>query len=170
MKLEWMREYRDVVEQLIHCCNEYASIFTKEDYLGTEVKISYAQVQVLEYLLENEDLHQNMATIATRLGITASTFSKLVNKLVDKNLLEKFHKGNNRKDVIVQVTDWGRKQYQSYSKYVYETHFSPMFTVADDLPKEYLPLVAGMLRAWTSNLHREDDELQKLVPIAEGPK
>jgi DNA-binding MarR family transcriptional regulator len=62
-------------------CNIYAGVYKKEMTHGTNVSFSYAQIQVLEYLLENEELNQNMSCIATRLGITFSTFSKVVNKL-----------------------------------------------------------------------------------------
>ena len=58
MKLAWMGEYRDVVEKLIRYCNIYAAVYKKEAYRGTDVKISYSQIQVVEYLLENEELHR----------------------------------------------------------------------------------------------------------------
>lgn len=60
MKLEWMGEYRDIVEQLIKYCNVYAAVYKKEEFMGTDIPISYAQIQIIEYLLENEELHLNM--------------------------------------------------------------------------------------------------------------
>ena len=70
MKLEWMGEHRDVVEALIHYCNIYAGVYRieKMEFLG--ITYSYAQIQVLEYLLENEERNENMSSIAHRLGIT----------------------------------------------------------------------------------------------------
>ncbi len=89
MKLEWMGEYRDIVEALIHYCNIYAAAYRLEqlDYQG--IKYSYAQIQVLEYLLESEDIQENMSAIAQRLGITRSNFTKIVKRLVEKGLLTK---------------------------------------------------------------------------------
>ena len=78
MKLEWMGEYRDIVEQLIKYCNVYAAVYKKEEFMGTDIQISYAQIQIIEYLLENEELHLNMKQLAAKLGITTSNFSKLV--------------------------------------------------------------------------------------------
>ena len=43
MKLEWMGEYRDIVEQLIKYCNVYAAVYKKEEFMGTDIPISYAQ-------------------------------------------------------------------------------------------------------------------------------
>lgn len=112
MKLEWMGEYRDIVEQLIKYCNVYAAVYKKEEFMGTDIPISYAQIQIIEYLLENEELHLNMKQLAAKLGITTSNFSKLVNKLESKGLLQKYHAANNRKEVIIQVTEYGKKYMQ----------------------------------------------------------
>ena len=57
MKLDWMGEYRGVVEALIHYCNIYAGVYRVEKLEFEGVTYSYAQIQVLEYLLENEELH-----------------------------------------------------------------------------------------------------------------
>ena len=164
MKLKWMREYRDIVEQLIRYCNNYALCINKEQKMGSDIEMSLSQIQVIEYLLENEELHQNMSEVASRLGITISHFSKIVNKLEKKGLLEKYRKINNKKDVIIQVNDKGRDVYIKYSKYIYENHFSKMFEIADNIPKEYLCFIAEMLNA--KNLESKNIyEDVKLVPI-----
>lgn len=166
MKLEWMGEYRDVVEKLIRYCNEYGNIYKREQYYGTKIKFSYAQIQVIEYLLENEERHQNMSTIAGRLGISNSVFSKLVNQLVTKGMLQKFHTKNNKKDVIVRVTDFGRSTYMDYSKFILENHFQKMFDVADRLPRETIPVIAEMLGAGEKPQVTEPVD-DTLVPIDE---
>lgn len=164
MKLEWMGEYRDVVEKLIRYCNEYGNIYKREQYYGTKIKFSYAQIQVIEYLLENEERNQNMSTIAARLGISNSVFSKLVNQLVTKGLLQKYHTMNNRKDVIVRVTELGRSTYMEYSDFILKNHFQKMFDIADQLPRETIPVIAQMLGAGEKppTVKPEDDTL---IPI-----
>lgn len=147
MKLEWMGSYREMVEKLIKYCNVYASVYNREMAHGAEIDFSFSQIQVVEYLLENEDLHQNMSEIASRLGISLSAFSKLVNRLMKKGLLEKFHTRENQKNVIVKVTDFGRKVYGEYSDFILKTHFSKMFEIADALPHEDIPIIAAMLDA-----------------------
>lgn len=165
MKLEWMGEYRDIVEQLIKYCNVYAAVYKKEEFMGTDIPISYAQIQIIEYLLENEELHLNMKQLAAKLGITTSNFSKLVNKLESKGLLQKYHAANNRKEVIIQVTGYGKKVYADYSEYIYRNHFKQMFEAAKDIPKEYLPLFAGMLDNVVVAEECEGEEEIELVPI-----
>ncbi|WMJ81522.1 helix-turn-helix domain-containing protein [Clostridium sp. MB40-C1] len=105
MELEWMRKYRNFVEKIIKFGNSYAQSYKTEYNYNTSIKFSASQLQVVEYILENEENHQNMSEIASRLGISPSAFSKNVNKMVKKGLLEKFHTSDNRKDVIIKVSD-----------------------------------------------------------------
>ena len=120
MYLEWMGKNRAFVEKFIRYANTYAAVYKKEALYGTDIPISFEQVQVLEYLLENEQLNQNMSMIASRLGITPSNFTRIVNKLSGKNLLEKYYVEGNRKNIVIRVTDFGKEQYSSYSKWIYE--------------------------------------------------
>lgn len=164
MQLEWMGEYRDVVESLIRYCNVYAGVYKKEMTHGTDVSFSFAQIQVLEYLLENEELNQNMSCIATRLGITFSTFSKVVNKLESKGLLEKYYIEGNKKNIVVRVSDLGRQVYNTYSEDILRTHFSKMFEVLKDVPAEYLPIFAKALRQPSLGTRQETDSAPVLIP------
>ena len=75
MKLEWMGKNREIVEALIHYCNIYAGVYRMEKMHYGDVTYSYSQIQVLEYLLENEERGENMSCIAHRLGITRSNFT-----------------------------------------------------------------------------------------------
>lgn len=146
MELKWMGRYRGVVEQLIRYCNVYAGVYKKETlYPKTNVAVSYSQVQVLEYLLENEELNQNMSTIAKRLGITLSSFSKMINVLTEKGLVEKYYIEGNKKNIIVHINDRGRALYEEYTQYIVKRHFAAMFDALRDLPDEYLPMLADAL-------------------------
>lgn len=171
MKMQWMGEYRPFLEKLIKYANVYASIYNKENYYGTSIPISFSQIQVLEYLLENEELNLNMSEIAGRLGISPSAFTKLVNKLTQKDLLEKFYMEGNRKNIIIRVTDHGRRLYQNYSNYIYEKSFSKIFQAGEGLPKKYLPVIARMLEAgiWLEQ-EKEVKSAQVLIPVEKKQK
>ena len=166
MKLQWMGDYREMVEKLIKYCNVYAAVYNREMDHGADIAFSFSQIQVVEYLLENEDLHQNMSEIASRLGITLSTFSKLVNHLAEKGFLEKFHTTENHKAVIVRVTDYGLEVYSKYVEYILNDHFAKMFQVADTIPNEDIPKFAAMLEA---GIQQQETSVCKrptvLVPI-----
>ncbi len=136
MKLDWMGEYRGVVEALIHYCNIYASVYRIEKMTYRDVRYSYAQIQVLEYLLENEERGDNMAAIAKRLGITRSNFTKITQRLVQKGLVEKKCRPGGRRDMCVEVTPLGRELYEDYSKSIFLRHFSSMFDELEKLTPE----------------------------------
>lgn len=133
MKLEWMGEHREVVEALIHYCNIYAGVYRIEKMEYQGIRYSYAQIQVLEYLLENEERGENMSSIAQRLGITRSNFTKIINRLVSKGLVEKARMPGSKRDINVTVNDLGRELYEDYTKGILKRHFEPMFRDLDKL-------------------------------------
>ncbi len=47
MKLEWMGEYRDIVEQLIKYCNVYAAVYKKEEFMGTDIRFPMHRYRLL---------------------------------------------------------------------------------------------------------------------------
>ena len=108
MTLEWMGEYRELVEALIHYCNIYAAVYKTEKMEYDGIKYSYSQIQVLEYLLESEDQRQNMSCIASRLGITRSNFSKIVSRLQKKGLVDKVSRPGSRSTRSCPSSSTGR--------------------------------------------------------------
>lgn len=136
MKLEWMGQNREVVEALIHYCNIYAGVYRIEKMSFRGIAYSYSQIQVLEYLLENEERNDNMSSIAHRLGITRSNFTKIVTRLCKKGLVEKVRMPGSRRDLNVIVNDLGRELYEDYAKGVLKRHFEPMFRDLDMLSAE----------------------------------
>lgn len=138
MKLEWMGSYRDILESLIHYCNIYYSSYKPEVFEYKGVTYSFSLIQVVEYLIENEERNENMNSIATRLGISRSNFTKIVKKLEEKGLVDKGVQEGNQKNVILVVTPLGKDLYEHYSKIVFEYHFAKMFAEFDKIPKEYI--------------------------------
>ena len=146
MKMEWMGEYRDIVESLIHYCNIYADVYKHEHMVFQDVTYSFSQVQVLEYLLENEERKENMSAIADRLGISRSNFTKIVNRLEAKGLVEKAYMQGSRKELMVTVNDFGKALYEEYSQEILKSHFSPMFRQLEQIPKAYYDNFSAALR------------------------
>jgi len=146
MKMEWMGQHREVVEALIHYCNIYAGVYKREGMVYQGISYSYSQVQVLEYLLENEERRDNMSAIASRLGISRSNFTKIVNRLEAKGLVEKRFVGGSKKELTVTVNELGRTLYEEYYHQILKYHFRKMFRSLDNIPAEYYPFIAAGLR------------------------
>ena len=137
MKLEWMGEYRELVSSNIRSMNAYAHYFTYRSSFGTDAFFSLSEIQVIEYILENEELNLPMGQVAARLGISVSNFSRIVKKLTGEGFLEKYYLNGNRKNIIIKVSEFGRKTYNQYANFVYEGLFKRMFALYDSIPKEY---------------------------------
>lgn len=136
MKLEWMDENSGVMEALIRCCNIYAGMYRTEkmEYMG--VSYSYSQIQVIAYLIENEERGENMACIAKRLGVTRSNFTKIIQRLEQKGIVEKKCMPGCKRDHCVEVTAFGRALYENYSQSVLRTRFTAMFREFEKLSPE----------------------------------
>lgn len=160
MKMEWMGQHREVVEALIHYCNIYAGVYKSEDMVYCGVSYSYSQVQVLEYLLENEERRDNMSAIAARLGISRSNFTKIVNRLEAKGLVEKHFVGGSKKELTVTVNQLGRTLYEEYYHQILKYHFRKMFRSLDNIPAEYYPYIAAGLRDANCEEPSEDVETE----------
>lgn len=172
MELTWMGRYREFVERIVKFGNAYAQSYTVEKSFNTPIAFSSLQLQVMEYILENEEKNQNMLEIATRLGISASTFSKNVKKMMEKGLLEKYHISGNRKEVIVKVTELGREMYRLYSEYILREVFQPIFQELDALPDDVVGRFCRVLDLAKMGGERpvgsKANEQQKLIKIVDG--
>ena len=91
MKLKWMGPYRPLVEEYIKASNRYARNYRDTNMEIEGIPLSAATVQVLEYILENEEEQLPMVRLAERLGVTRGAFSKTAALLCSQGLVEKRH-------------------------------------------------------------------------------
>ncbi len=145
MELKWFGEHRKFIEKLILFGNSYARTYKIACPRTEGFDLSASEMQVIEYLLENEENHQNMQEISKRLGISASSFTNLVFKLTKLGILEKYHLENNRKAVIVLVSPLGRKIYDDYAKEAYEHWISQVSEMLKEVPREYVDIFTEVL-------------------------
>ena len=167
MKLQWLGEYRELVEATICFANKYSSVHNKE-FMGDKVKFSFSEIQVVEYLLEKEEDKLKMAEVAKHLGISASMFTKQVNKLVKKGILQKYHRKDNKKDIVIQVTPLGKNVYQEYTDQIAKKTFGEMFEIGKELTKEELEIFTRMIRSLDSKINWKGKEPVILIPVEES--
>ncbi len=114
MNPDWMGNHRETVEALMRYCNAYASVYRVEESEYHGIRYSYAQIQVLDYLLANEGLCGNMCAVARQLGFKRSHFTKVINRLLGKGLVEKTYLPGSSRDINVTVTALGKALYEDY--------------------------------------------------------
>ena len=153
MKLEWMGQYRPLVEAYIKAANSYARSYRETAMEIEGVPLSAATVQVLEYILENEEDQLPMARLAQRLGVTRGAFSKTTAMLCEQGLVEKRHPEESGREYILTLTDKGRRVYTAYSEAVHRILFQPIFQALDKLSPEQLD---AMMKVYQIINERED--------------
>ncbi len=168
MKLEWMGPYRELIGDFYRSANGYSQI-CKTEMFGDPVPFSPYEVQIMEHILEHADQRHNMKWYASRLGLSQATFSKYVQKLVNKGLIEKYHAQGNNKDIILMLSPLALQEYESYAQAARERWFQELFDLLDKAePKEreLVRKVFGILGQW----HREKvaegtEERSPLIPV-----
>jgi len=153
MKLDWLGRHRGIVGCFYRSANGYSQI-CKEEFLGGEVRFSPYEVQIMEHIMEYEQDNRNMKWFARELGLTQATYSRYVGKLVRKGLVEKYHTTDNRKNIILRVSQLGLKEYDLYAKHMQSIRFGPMLEYLDSLTPEQLEAVEKVMAFWGS-FHNE---------------
>lgn len=136
MKLEWMGEHRALIEEYIKASNRYARNYRTVYFEFEGIPLCSATVQVLEYILENEEERMPMSRLAERLGVTRGAFSKIAAQLNKQGLVEKHHPEDSDKEYVLTLTEKGRRIYDSYSVAVAERVFAPIFRELDKMPQQ----------------------------------
>lgn len=170
MKHVWMGDKRALIEALFQWGNRYAAAYHKQIPVTEDLSINSSEYQVIEYLLENEELQLNMAGVAKRLGISPVTFSVIVAKLEKLGLVKKYYHENNRKDIVVLVTDRGREVYELFSQQLYGMWHEGVLDLLDQIPPEQQEIFCRIL----SNLTRYNCGVERLgrqlTPVDEARK
>ena len=176
MELKWFGEHRKFIEKLIRFGNAYARTYKIACPRTEGFVLSAAEMQVIEYLLENEESQENMLEISKRLGISASSFTNLAAKLTKQGLLEKYHLENNKKEVIVLVSPLGKKVYEEYAREAYDHWISQVSEMLKDVPKAYIETFMDVLdysakaAAYPENRKKEagneEKEKPRLMPLS----
>ena len=138
MKLEWMGPYRPLVEEYIKAMNRYARSYRDTNMEIDGVPLSAATIQVLEYILENEEEQLPMARLAERLGVTRGAFSKTTALLCSQGLVEKRHPEQSGREYVLTLTEKGRRVYEYYSNAVYKRLFEPIFQELGQMSPEQI--------------------------------
>ena len=165
MKLEWLGPYRPLMEKIIKYANVYARTYTRPRSYGTAFQLTAAEIQTLEYILENEDKHQNMAEVASRLGVSPSAFSRNIKGMIEKGLLEKYHLATNRKSVIVRSSPLGRQVYEDYTRFVEEAFLNGMGKLLEDVPQEHIMKIAQVFDDLADSLIMSEEGQDELIRI-----
>lgn len=143
--MDWLGKYAYFIEKTVQFSNVCSQIAGKQVYFGGSVKFNSIQIQILEYLIKNAQQQEKMADIAAILGISPSAFSKNTSYLLQIGLVEKYHRNDNRKDIILQPTEKGKSAYEEYVSNIISFEFEQVFQMLDEVPIEYVDKIGEVL-------------------------
>ena len=156
-----MGRYRKLIGQLIRYANIYVRGYNI-DLGGDEgVTLSAQSWQVLESIIEHEDATLKMTELSRLLGMPQSTFSKYVKKLVDQRLIERYRKADNRKEIILRPSEYGKKFYIQKSKGLLELGYKEMFSLLENVPDEALHSMESAIENLANHLEADTNEFTK---------
>ena len=160
MKTEWMGRYRGIIQALVKHTNYHVHITNTRLEVKDGIFLNAVEWQVLEYLYEYEDSCDSMNSMSAVLGIPQSSFSYISKRLCDYGLVQRFRMSNNKKNVILKITEKGKDLYEYNVTQHMQQLFAPMFEALKDVPDKYL---AAFEQAMYSLNHTEEKEVE-MVP------
>ncbi|MGE4454627.1 MAG: MarR family winged helix-turn-helix transcriptional regulator [Sphaerochaeta sp.] len=161
MELSWMGRYRNLVGQLIRYANIYVRGYNIELGGDSQITLSAQSWQVLECIIEHEDETLKMAELSKYLGMPQSTFSKYVKKLVAQNLAERYRKADNRKEIILRPSEYGRNFYIQKSKGLLELGYKEMFNLLENVPNDALQSMVTAIENLANHLEIDTNDFTK---------
>lgn len=137
----------DFFQLIFQSYNNYANILNKSYILDNGYVISVIDFETMIALSENKKNQYNMAKIASGLNIATSSLTKSVKKLTKYGLTEKFHKENNKKDIIVTLSPSGEVFFQTHITPLYDffQKIDDMMSIDSNRKKYYSELLELMM-------------------------
>ncbi len=164
MELKWMGRYREIIRNIMRHGNLYARTYNNPLSDGTGVTLSSLEWQAFECIVEFESENYNMSVLSDKVGIPKSNFSKYVKTMVEHELIERYQKVDNKKEVILKVTDFGKDFYKSRSGYIAE-EWADVFAILDNFTDGQLDQVALFIENLSESFDPHKTKASKLKKI-----
>ena len=118
-KLYTMSEVIIKYEQLMDILDK---VFTKVELLhapfrdfGTGVPMYRKEIHTLQAIGQHPKI--NITALAEHMGVTKGAVSQMVSKLVKKEMIRKIYAEDNKKEVILELTNLGRIGFHNHEKF-----------------------------------------------------
>lgn len=99
-----------LIENGIRILNKAYALEKKPVDMGHGVLLYPSEFHLIETAGKNPA--ENLTSISSRLGVTKGAISQMVKKLEKKGLVKKVRVPGNKKDVMLELTDFGREAFE----------------------------------------------------------
>ena len=169
MDIKWMGRYRPFVAALVKHSNTVSRGSSVKIDFGSDIKLNSVEWQILEYFYEHGEVTHAMIQVSESLGIAQSSFSKCTNTLWQYGLVEKYHLADNKKNVIVRITEKGTDLYEAYFPSVQAAGWEEFFEDLAPLSDEELEILTRALNKLSTDVPKKETE-QPMVKIEQKKK
>jgi DNA-binding MarR family transcriptional regulator len=107
-----MEELADLFVQVVNRYNEMEKI---PYFTGTDLILHRSEVHMIDAIGKNKDI--NITKLAKLQGITKAAVSKMIRNLVKKGLVTKSLSPETENEVVLNITDEGKKVFESHREY-----------------------------------------------------
>lgn len=147
MAIKWMGRYRDFVSAVVKHSNQYNRVANVDSVSFEDKTFSSIEWQILEYVYEHPDDTGNMSVISEALGLATSSFPRRTSfaVLFEKELVAKYMVDGNRKNIILRVSEEGRRCYDYIVENQMKALFLDAFAQLDCLDDKQLAAVVSAI-------------------------
>lgn len=147
-------------EQIVELTNMILTNAIHHEYkrrdLGVGFPLHSSQLRFIDTIHHNPDI--NVTDLAQILGISKSAVSKMTSKLKSMGLVERYTAPENKKDVLVKLTDRGELVHERFTK-TYRNAFNHIHNKLDGYSQEEKATIIRFLRGFNDFILTMDSML-----------
>lgn len=151
IELEKIREINDTLVRLFNMVLKLEEGALKDSTFGN---LSITEIHTLEAI--TVDKTKTMTQVAVELGISVSTLTAAINKLVQKGYVYRFRVEEDRRKVKIQLTDSGREAVKEHEAFHLEMVSEALATMSSDEVKGFYGSISEIFEfLWIKKSHSD---------------
>lgn len=143
-------EYQEFIDLTVALLNKYSILQNIQINFLENSSVSTSEAIVMNEIVNDRDL--NMTSLASRLGVTKAAITKTIKKLESRDLVQRYKKVSNRKEIFVMLTKRGEVVFIEYKKFMYEHILKSLFHFADQYDKSLIDMMIVFMKSLQSSL------------------
>jgi DNA-binding MarR family transcriptional regulator len=141
--MDRFEKFIDISEIFMRTVNKQRIVEEIPRKFGTDDLFYKSEIHMIEAIGKYKN--ENITEIAGRLGVTKGAVSQLVNKLVKNGFVIKINKPDNEKEIILELTDKGKKAYDGHLIF-HKNHFNKFLESFKDVSDEQMLFVENLFK------------------------
>jgi len=147
-----MKKYNEILEKVILLTNTVNKTSKSRRDFGVGFMLYPSEIHTIEAIGAHEGLNAN--SLSKVLGITNGAVTQMTDRLIKKDLVEKYKIESNKKEVYFRLTELGNKANQAHDSF-HEQTYENINDYLDKLKTNQIDAIIGFLDTYIENLPSE---------------